>query len=400
MQRNKCYYCGCSKISSYLNLGKIAHPYYKPEDALDPQKLELGRCDDCGFFQLTNRIHLDDMYRKYWYRSSANNSMVQSLKDIFDDVMSYVNSSSVRKVIDIGCNDGTFLSFYDSSVYKIGVDPALNIEKVCHIDHFVNDYFPTEGMPYGDVDIISSIAMFYDVLNPRTFVKEVHKSLKDGGLWVMQMTDFTSMLECVAFDNICHEHICYYTLSHFVNLCLSCDLVPISVSKNNVNGRSIRVICRKSKEKISNKILQEIKDEEEFLSEHIKVFPFAIEQRKHKLFSLISQVKEERGGDCKIAALGASTKGNTLLQYFKLDNNTIHKIYEISKDKIGGIFGATNIPIEDESMILRDMPDCIIVLPWHFTNITKKHSEYLKRGGKFILPLPTPKIIDWSSYEK
>jgi hypothetical protein len=340
------------------------------------------------------------MYREYWYRSALNKDMVASLKDVYEDAISKAKIVNMA-VMDIGCNDGTSLSFYPKNWFRVGFDPANNLAEAAkqHCNVFINNYFDGSVTFDRKFDIITSIAMFYDVPNPNKFVQDIKANLADTGVWIIQMTDLGSMIKANAFDNICHEHIAYYSLDVIRMLLYNNGMRIFDISHNNVNGMSVRLsICKDDTD--YNNIYGQTKYYRSKLDSDFNIinnndFRENCEIIKNKVVNFIRGEAKDN-----VCGIGASTKGNTLLQYFGLTNADIQYIIEVSEQKHGKKTLGTNIPIVSEKIGFEDHwetghPGYLLILPWHFTNmLVEKHRDYLDAGGSFIVPLPSPCIIN------
>jgi hypothetical protein len=248
--------------------------------------------------------------------------------------------------------------------------------------------------------------MFYDLENPENFVNDIYKTLDDNGLWVLQLSYTPLMLKQLAFDNICHEHIYYYSLFNLKKMFDKCGFDVVDVQLNDINGGSFRVYCMKKNADKTKFSTQPNRDVCDFrinsLLEYEKKLNLDKTETWVDFYNQINELKEktvnfiktEKEKGKKIWAYGASTKGNTLLQYFNLDNTLIDGIAERSIYKFGLKTIGTNIPIYSEDEMRKENPDYLLVLPWHFINeFVERESEYLKNGGKFIVPCPKFQII-------
>lgn len=355
------------------------------------------------------------MYGKYWYRSGINNSMKNELKNIVDTIRSRFKLVENDIWLDIACNDGTLLSFVPKTCIRIGIDPADNsyIEESKQFAHtIVQDYFSLnawEKTPFAKqkAKIITSIAVFYDLDNPIEFVNDIKKVLDKDGLWVLQLSYTPLMLKQLAFDNICHEHVYYYSVENLKILFEKCGMEIVDVELNDVNGGSFRVFAMNKegdKTKYGTAPLRDVASyrvssllhyENSLNLSSIETwnnFKLKIDSLKDQVVSFI---KEEKNKGKTIWGYGASTKGNTLLQYFGLDNTLIDAIAERSPYKWGLKTVGTNIPIKSEADMRKAQPDYLLVLPWHFiSEFIEREKDYLARGGKFIVPCPSFKIIE------
>jgi hypothetical protein len=355
------------------------------------------------------------MYGKYWYRSGINNSMKIELQNIVETIKSRFKLVENDIWLDIACNDGTLLSFVPKPCIRVGIDPADNTyvqESKQHANTIIQDYFSLNAWqktPFGKqkAKIITSIAVFYDLDNPIEFVNDIKKVLDKDGLWVLQLSYTPLMLKQLAFDNICHEHVYYYSVENLKILFEKCGMEIVDVELNDVNGGSFRVfVMNKEGDKTKygtaplrdvasyrvNSLLQYENSLNLASPETWNNFKLRIDALKNQVVSFI---EEEKKKGKTIWGYGASTKGNTLLQYFGLDNTLIDAIAERSPYKWGLKTVGTNIPIKSESDMRKAQPDYLLVLPWHFiSEFIEREKDYLARGGKFIVPCPSFKIIE------
>lgn len=401
-EQRRCRMCNSDMFEEVINLGPIYPSNFVEEtEGFERVPLVLVRCNYCGLVQLKHTVNLDSMYRKYYYKSGLNPSMVNSLKEIVDKAKRLVSLEENDVVLDIGCNDGTlFKLFNDPKLVYFGFDPALNLADDARENStvFINDYFDLTqywGM-VPKAKVITSIAMFYDLPDPAKFVHDVKSVLRADGIWIIQFTDLKSMLEINAFDNICHEHLEYYSLSNIMWLLDQFDLEVIDLEHNKVNGGSIQLVVSHISSRSPAPIVKYTLDQErEFLSEQNNPFEKfrnnVLSIRENVMFYLQRLWYEGK----PVYGLGASTKGNTLLQYFGIGNGKyVEKIAEINKDKWGLKTIGTNIPIIPQTQAIVEKPFAFLVLPWHFidTFTTKDRElvEYLNNGGSMIAPMPSP----------
>jgi SAM-dependent methyltransferase len=397
-ERITCRLCGGS-FEKVLELGNTyLNDFVDTDKEIVSAPLTLVKCTNCELVQLKHTADLDRLYRQYWYQSSLNKSMVASLQDVINNVETRIHLTSGDTVIDIGCNDGTMLSQYHvDGLYKIGIDPAINLaEKAqANCDLFINDYFGNYNMSLPTAKVITTIAMFYDLEDPHVFIELVKQSLDKNGIWVIQFTDLFSMFKINAFDNICHEHLEYYSFKVLKNLLEQHNLDIFDVSTNNVNGGSVRAyVCWKGARKVEATVIDHLLKEIEYMLSFDDPFKAFSERVNNIKQSTISFILDQNTKGKIVAAMGASTKGNTLLQYFGLTNKEIKFAGEVNPDKFGKKTVATNVPIisEKEALVLK--PDYFLLLPWHFKeSILAKNQSYLQKGGHFIIPCPQFEII-------
>lgn len=419
IERKRCRISG-EKLIPLFSLGKLYVSDFislNDEPKFEPVRLKLCLGQKSGLVQLANTIPPENLYRKYWYKSGSNQTMTNELKGIAESTQELIKTRPGNIFLDIGCNDGTLLKFLDTNLIRIGFEPAKNLvqEAKQHASLIINDFFSYKvykKSKYGNkkAKAITSIAMFYDLDDPHSFIEDVDKVLDRNGLWVIQMSYLPLMLEQLAFDNICHEHLEYYSLSSLKYLLDLHDFRIVDCQLNDVNGGSFRIyLMKKSADvtKFANTPYRDVAgcrvnsllNYERTLNLDKKItylnFYKKIKDLKNQTVNFI---KKEREKGKIIWGYGASTKGNTLLQWFGLKNGLIEAIAERSPQKFNLKTVGTNIPIYSEEETRKRKPDYLLILPWHFINEFKqRESEFLKNGGKFIVPCPKFEIIDYKS---
>jgi len=406
---NKCRVCGGEQLTPIFSLGKQsltgvfpASPY----EEIITGPVDLVMCtstDGCGLVQLLQSYEQDAMYGdNYGYRSGLNKSMVEHLdqhvKKILD--LSILKPNDI--VLDIGSNDATTLKSYPKGLYKlVGIDPTGNkfIEYYPPDIHLIPEYFSAEAFinSIGEckAKVITSFSMFYDLEDPMAFAKEIEKVLDDNGIWVMEQSYLPSMLQANSFDTICQEHLEYYCLMQIEWIMSNIGLKIIDIEFNDVNGGSFIVYITKKdslympkKDKIAGIHLNESKLGVGGL-ELFSSFNDRIKIARDKLISFLENAKHAHK---RVCALGASTKGNVLLQYYGIDSSLINEIGEVNPDKYGRYTPGTGIIIKSEDEVLLSNPDYIVILPWHF----RKFFENLDKlkGRQIVYPLPCFEIIN------
>lgn len=402
-ERSICRICN-GKLESVLDLGFL-YPsnFVQDQENLERAPLVLSKCDECNLVQLKHTVELDSMYRQYWYRSSLNPSMIKDLQDVVSNIEQIIKLEDGDVVVDIGANDGTMLSLYkNKNLVTIGIDPALNLKERAtnNCKFFINDYFSAAQLKaFPKAKVITSIAMFYDLENPHTFVEDIKNTLAEDGIWVVQFTDLLSMFKANAFDNICHEHLEYYSLEDLVKLLAEHQLSVFDVSYNKVNGGSLRIyVCHQNTRSLNLSVLNFLAEENEYFNSSGGTLEAFKERVQHIKYTIFEYIKQLRIDGNMVALMGASTKGNTLLQYFGLDSYYIDHAAEVNEDKFGLKTVGTNIRIisQKDSMFLA--PDYYFIPIWHFaSNLIERNWPYLERGGKFLIPMPKPVVVSMNA---
>ncbi len=376
--------------------------------------------------QLKENADKHFMYGKYWYHSGTNVSMTMELKDIAESATKLCKGKTNRQKVflDIASNDGTLLSFVDpTKYYRVAIDPAEGVfqEKAKeNSENAIQDFFSKQL--YENISmhpeiseiktflppasIVTCIAMFYDLDDPIKFLKDVYDIIDVDGLFIIQQSYMPLMIKQLAFDNICHEHVFYHSLYSMEYMLKQVGFKVVDVQLNDVNGGSFRTYIQKEIAKpesfgsspyrdVAKMRLESLREYEKTLNLEDKksytTFWNNIQELKTQTFNFIKKAHDEGKS---IWVYGASTKGNTLLQWFGLDNTLIDGAAERSPYKYGLKTIGTNIPIHSEETMRNIHPDYLLVLPWHFINEFKeREQEYLQKGGHFIIPCPKFEII-------
>jgi len=336
--------------------------------------------------------------------------MRSALAEIANTSEKLIHLEENDAVLDIGCNDGTLLGAYTTSgIYKTGFDPAENIAQYSKViaDKIIVDFFKADtwlndsSLNMHQPKLITSIAMFYDLDDPNSFVADIKRVMHPEGLWIVQMSYLPSMLKTNELGNICHEHLEYYSLHSFEYLLNSHGLEVVDAELNNVNGGSLRAYIRLknadeslfgdivhrelAKKRVQSIRTQEADQELDTLNPYNR-FAFRVDRIKN---DVVSFIKTQVNNGEKVFVYGASTKGNTVLQYYGLDHTLITAAAERNPDKWGRVTAGSKIPIVSELEARAAKPDYFLILPWHFVDeFEDRELDYLLAGGRFIMPAP------------
>jgi len=412
---DRCRVCGSKKLIPILSLGSLYVSNFVEGDVDKndkPVQLELVLCElsggGCGLLQLRHTVSPKKMYRNYWYLSGTSTTMVEALANITSAAEKIIKFAAGDIAVDIGSNDGTLLRSYKTEgLKKIGFEPSVNL---AHLGEkggakIFNNFFNAMDFKneYGEerAKAITAVAMFYDIDDPNSFVRDIQEILHPEGLFIIQMAYLPTMLAQNAFDNICHEHLEYYSLSSLIPLLSRHGLEVFDVELNDVNGGSFRTYIRNKgstigKEgKAAEKRVADLLAREKKLGLDNKKIYEEFAQRVLGLKKKLREfIKSETAAGRKIYVYGASTKGNTLLQFFELNPSFLPKACDKNSAKWGTKTIGTNIPIVSKEEARRDKPDYFLILPWHFLKeMVEEERKYLSSGGKFIVPLPEFRIV-------
>lgn len=404
---DRCRVCSSQSMTSVLNLGVQALTGVFPAtaDEVTPEgPVELAWCSDCGLLQMVYSYEPDEMYGdNYGYRSGLNASMVEHLTDKVRYLQRIVTLNFDSVVLDIGSNDATSLKAYQvDGLRKIGIDPTGGKFKKYYTEDItlVEDFFSADAFKSVETrkaNIVTSIAMFYDLEDPIAFACQIEEVLDDNGIWHFEQSYMPSMLRTNSYDTICHEHLEFYSLEVVKRILAEANLKIVDVQMNAINGGSFAVtVARKCSLLPENHaVINWLLDQERAMGlstpRPYRDFEERVFRHRDDLIRLICALNEDGK---KVLGYGASTKGNVLLQFCGFTAEDIPAIADVNEDKFGCFTPGTCIPIisEDEARAMN--PDYFLVLPWHFKNgILEREKEFLADGGKMIFPFPEIEII-------
>lgn len=377
--------------------------------------LALVMDKEIGAPRLTQAVDPDVMYGKYWYHSGTNASMTNQLKNIAVEASSRIHYKKDDVWLDIACNDGTMFRFIPEEFIKIGIDPvedsflkqSLGLADAVTQDYFSKEAYSKTGFGHKKCKVITTIAMFYDLDDPTQFIEDVRGILDDNGIWVIQLSYTPLMIKQMAFDNICHEHVYYHSLSSLKRLLEPKGFKIVDCSLNDTNGGSCRVYLQKVEAMETSFATKPLRDVCKFRIQSLLKYEeehcdISDPQLWHDFYVKLEEMKKQTVGFIRaevakgktVYGYGASTKGNTLLQFYGLTPDDIVAIAERSPEKYGKYVVGTNIPIVSEKVMREAKPDYLLVLPWHFIKeFVSRESEFLAGGGNFIVPCPAFEII-------
>ena len=410
-----CRICGNTGLAPIVSLGEQYLTGVFPRtrgEVLTRGPLTLVKCtgntEACGLVQLQHSYTPAEMYGdRYGYRSSLNKSMVAHLQLKAQKLLRLAPLRDGDVVLDIGSNDGTLLSFYPGSLVRVGMDPtAAKFSRYYQPGiQFVSDFFSAKQFDseFGGkkANIVTSIAMFYDLDNPLAFIEEIGRILHDDGIWHFEQSYMPRMLETGGYDTICHEHVEYYALSQIDWMMRRSGMRILDVELNDVNGGSFGVTVCKDAARFpsATQAVNQILAAEELsglrTSAPFEKFASRVQQHREELPSLLSHISSS---GCSTLGYGASTKGNVILQFCGITSADLPFIAEVNEEKFGAFTPGTGIPIISEQQAQAMMPDYFLALPWHFrSTLLDRERDFLERGGKMIFPLPEIEVVQRQS---
>jgi len=404
----ECRICGNSELVTVLDLGIQALTGVFPKSREQPitrGPLRLVKCtgdpNACGLLQLQHTYDLNELYgSNYGYQSGLNPAMVAHLERKVGAILQRITLSRDALIVDIGSNDATTLKAYPSGLHSlVGIDPTGDKFRRFYPQHIqlIPEFFSAGAIRkhFGDrkASVITSFSMFYDLEAPMQFMREIADVLDDKGIWVFEQSYMPTMLRMNAYDTVCHEHLEYYALEQIRWMARRCGLKIIDVETNDTNGGSFSVVAAKidSSHVESPSVSAAVaKESEEHLGTLTPYKDFA-QRVSESRDTLRHFLDDARSKGRRIGALGASTKGNVLLQYCHITESDISKVGEVNPDKFGCFTPGALLPIASEAEVLAEDPDHLLMLPWHFRNFFTHESRFA--GRSLLFPLPHLEVL-------
>ncbi|MEK6544013.1 MAG: class I SAM-dependent methyltransferase [Elusimicrobiota bacterium] len=405
---SRCLGCGRGLPAPFLDLGRtpLANAYIDPAKAGEPEAtypLAVAYCPDCHLVQLSERVAPEEMFSEYLYFSSFSQSflrhaeaMVGALTDRFD-----LNANSL--VLEIASNDGYLLQYFkQKGVPVLGVEPARNIAAEAQKRGIptLNRFFSLESakdilVRHGASDVIIGNNVLAHVPDINDFLSGVRDCLKPTGVAVFEFPYLGDFLENIEFDTIYHEHVFYYSLTAIGILARRAGLELFDVAHQAVHGGSLRVFLqRPGTRPVATTVGAMLADEAQagFITSALyQTFSVKVEGLRRALLAVLG--KHKSAGK-RLAAYGAAAKGNTLLNYCGIGKELLEFTVDRSPHKQGKVLPGSRIPVRPAEDLVREMPDYTVILPWNFADeIIGQQQEYLRKGGRFIIPVPMPREV-------
>lgn len=407
-QVSQCRICGNQNLARVLDLGNQVLTGVFPKDRnakITRGPLWLLKChgdaDACGLLQLGHSYELSEMYGdNYGYRSGLNASMVAHLHAKVKRIRGLVNLQAGDLVVDIGSNDSTTLQAYPSDLTLVGIDPTGTKFRSYYPPHvqLIPDFFSSrlleQRLPGRKAKVVTSFSMFYDLEDPMGFMRQVHDVLADDGLWVFEQSYMPTMLEMNSYDTACHEHLEYYALRQIQWMAERVGLRIVDVEFNDVNGGSFSVAVKKAAPGATPvpQVAQLLQTEKAAGLDTLAPYEAFAQRVAQSRSELLAFVERARAEGKTVAALGASTKGNVLLQYCNFTERDIVAVGEVNAEKFGAYTPGTLLPIVKESELLAKSPDYLLVLPWHFRSFFVDSPSF--KGRRLVFPLPRLEVVE------
>ena len=405
MKISSCRNCKSKNISRVFSLGSIFYTGKFTKKNSSPRKgpINVTMCKKCTLVQLENNFDLNYLYGPdYGYRTGINQTMTSHVKKVVYNANKLTKLKKGDYVLDIASNDGTLLNFYNKNIITFGIDPIIKKYKKNYqkINYKISNFFSADkikNITNKKFKVITALSVFYDLKDPNKFLSDAESILDDNGLIIIELADLGSIIDRNIFDTFCHEHLEYYSVKVINEMCKKNALRLFNIKSNDINGGSLQFyICKNKSIFINNQrslkkfFAKEKKLKLDKKDTYIK-FIKRVDKIKIKLKDLLNKAISKKK---IIHGYGASTKGNVLLQYFKIKSKQINFVAEKNTNKYGLYTPGTKIKIISEKYSRKLKPDYYLVLPWHFKNeILSRERKLVKKNTNFIFPLPKLKVI-------
>lgn len=407
---NNCRVCGSSNFLEFLDLGHSppADQFLRKEQLRQPETsypLSVQICKKCGLVQLGQVVHHEILYRNdYPYESSTTKQGKLHWDEFAKTTVEEYALNSEDLVVDIGSNVGVLLeAFRNCGTRILGVDPASNIVDIANnrgIETW-DAFFGLETAEKilsqkGSAKIITGTNVFAHIDDLDSFMQAVQKLLCEDGIFIFEAPYLGNLIRLLEYDTIYHEHLSYLSLKPIQLLAEKLGMEVIDVQERDIHGGSFRVFISKFGHYSKNQRVTEFEKKEQSLAlsdaSSLREFSLKVSLNKSKLLNLLHELKQSGK---KIAAVSTPAKGMTLLNYCKIGPEILDFATEKSSLKIGKYTPGMHIPIKPDSALVTENVDYALLLAWNFADeIIDNLKDYRKNGGKFIIPIPEPKIIE------
>ncbi len=406
--KSYCRSCGSENLQDIIYFGEtplsdalLTEKQLTEEEIKVP--LTLAFCPNCSLVQIREEVDPEVLFcRDYPYYSSVSKSLMEHFGNSAKEIIKMRNLNENSMVIEAASNDGYMLKhFVSQKISVLGIDPAEGPAKIAEQNgvNTLNTFFTVklakklrdEQNISADVFLANNVLAHVPDLNG--FVEGIAILLKETGVAVIESPYLVDLVDHSEFDTIYHQHLCYYSVTALDKLFRRHGLFLNDIKHVQIHGGTLRLFIEKN-ENVSQTVktyLEEEKRRKVDTFEYYENFAEKVVRIKKELLKILDEVKTENK---KIIGYAAAAKANTLMSYIGIGSNYLEYIADLSKFKQGKFFSGNHLPIVSPERILEDMPDYMLIMAWNFAEeIMSQQSEFKNSGGKFIIPIPTPKII-------
>jgi len=409
MSITNCRMCKSSNLQKFLDLGfsALSDNFLTIEQLEESESffpLTVHLCSNCGLCQLGYVVPPKFMFNKdYPYDSSTTKTGRNHFTKMGVDICDRFNLKENSLVMDVGSNSGVLLSAFKSKGMRVlGIEPSSKlantaIEKGVDtiIEFFSGKLVKKILDDHGKVSVITGTNVFAHINDLDDFMLTADSLLVEDGIIVIEAPYLLHLIENLEYDTIYHEHLSYLSVKPMVEFCKKFNFEIFDIKEQTIHGGTLRYfISRKNKKEITKQVSNYLKIEEEtelYSKKKLDDFANLVKDHRKALLQLLNELKKDGK---KIVGISAPAKGNTLLNYCKIDFEILDYVTERNPFKIGKFTPGMHIPVYSDEKLLEDQPDYALILAWNFADeIIQNNSKYQENGGKFIIPTPKPRII-------
>ncbi|MEZ5988064.1 MAG: class I SAM-dependent methyltransferase [Planctomycetota bacterium] len=403
-----CRSCSSGKLVPVLDLGTTPlADALVPADRLGAEEprfpLEVVFCEDCSLVQILETVPPEQLFcEDYPYYSSFSDALLRHSKANVDELLAARDPGPDGLVVELASNDGYLLQYYaQAGVPVLGIDPAEGPARAA-VDKGVptlNTFFTLElarrlAAEGRRADVVHGNNVLAHVADTNGFVEGIATLLKDDGLAVIEAPYLRDLVEHCEFDTIYHEHLCYFSVTALDKLFRRHGLFLNDVRRIPIHGGSLRMFVGRTEAPLDG-VLTLLREERELgmdRRDYYRDFADRVRGVREGLRRLLGELK---AGGARIAAYGAAAKGATMLNYTGIGTETLDFVVDRNVHKQGKYMPGVRVPIDAPERLLAEQPDYCLILPWNFKDeIQEQQAEYVARGGRFIVPIPTPRVLE------
>lgn len=409
-KRSTCRSCAGETLRSFISLGPtpLANSFLRSPAEFEQEEfypLDVYFCDKCSLVQLADVIDPEVLFRNYIYVTGTASTIISHNREYAKTVVDFIGLQEGDLVVEVASNNGSLLGcFRDLGVRVLGVEPAENIAAMANAVGIetVNRFFNAAAgrdlrNSFGSARAVIGNNVLAHVDDPVDFLTGCKSLISDDGLVIIEVPYLKEFVELVEFDTVYHEHLCYFSITSLMRLCDAVGLSIVRIQRVPVHGGSVRMYAGKRETHGAHAPDVAAMAEAERLTGLTAPATFArfAEKARNTREMLRSMLKHLKANGKSIAAYGAPAKGNTLLNYCGIDTELIDFAVDKNPLKVGMYTPGSHIPILPVTAILERRPDYLLILAWNFADeIIEQQSEFRALGGKFIVPIPEPRIVE------